>query len=114
MAHQGRTMGPSNYSFGERPRGGWGSDYQKTDDSAQTIYRFRCYALNELVIETAMSHGLRVERVSYPNDAFVIVKVWATKQDFRAAQYEWLQKMIATQQRQTVLSTIRNEMNLFA
>lgn len=88
-------------------------DYKREDESAVIPRPTKCYVLSELVIETAAAHGLRCERVSFPAWDFVIVKVWATKAQYKAAQYEWLQKMIATQPRQNV-PTSASELDLFA
>lgn len=96
--HQGREWPPlpSNYQFAPRPREGWGDkEYARRDDAKETCRKFRCYRWNEIVIATASERGLRCERVSIPARDFVIMWVWGAKRDFRAAQYEWLRRMIA-------------------
>lgn len=105
--HHGRTG--DEY----RDRRTAGQEYQREDENAVTPRLTKCTAMSDLVIQVAMSRELRVERVSYPADSFVIVKVWATLADYRAAQFEWLQKMIATQSRPKVLSTTPT-LDLFA
>lgn len=48
-------------------------------------------------VDIATDHGLRCEIVRMPSwDGFCVVKVWATKRDYKAAQFQWLARMIET------------------
>lgn len=87
-----------------------GREYDRADENAVTIRRVVCYSLSDCVTETCLAHGLRCERISLPAWDFVVVKVWATHKAFKAAQYEWLQQMIATQPRPEPVT----ELDLFA
>lgn len=94
----------------QTPRAYREPDYRRTDENEVTPRHVRCYRLSELIIETCLARGLRCERISLPAWDFVVVKVWATRKDFKAAQYDWLQQMIATQPRPEPVT----ELDLFA
>lgn len=91
--YEGRPSFSTTYTPAPRPRGGWGSDTVKQPGSAD--YKFRCYQLSELVFDTALAHGLRAERVTFPDEDFVMAWIWAEEKDFRRAQYDWLTQMIS-------------------
>lgn len=71
------------------------SDYRREDENEVTPHRIKSYGANETIIEVAANHGLRCERVSHPAWDFCVIRVWATKKDFKRAQLDWLARMIA-------------------
>ncbi len=82
-----------------------GKEYERQDEFAELSRPVRCYGPSEPIIETARDHGLRCERISLPAWDYVIIKVWATKANFRRAQYAWLQKMIGAIPKTPVVPT---------
>lgn len=74
-------------------------DYKRHGDNEEYWHRIKAYGHSDTIANVALARGLRCERVSLPAWDFVVVKVFATKAQFKAAQYEWLQQMIATQPR---------------
>lgn len=73
------------------------SDYHKSDENECIPRRIKCYGPPDPIIDTASEYGLRCELLTLPSwFGFCVVKVFATKSDFRRAQFAWLQRMIQT------------------
>lgn len=71
-----------------------GSDYLRTDENECIPRRIKIYGSPDIIIEVATAHGLRCECVSFPSWDFCVLKIFATRRQFKAAQFSWLQRMI--------------------
>lgn len=71
------------------------SDYNRDDEHAVIPRRIKCHFDPSIIIGVATEHGLRAEIVRMPDwKDFCVVKIFATRRDFKVAQFAWLQKMI--------------------